>query len=142
MWLILLLVVVSSCNGNKEKTIDDVINSEDYQDSLEALKRKNERKELITIKYGEYKEYYPGKEKIKIRGFVNDDEQRTGKWSFYDQQGNELSVIMYENGKREGFSVVRYPNGSVRYSGEYHEDKKVGEWKFYDEQGNLTVKHF
>jgi antitoxin component YwqK of YwqJK toxin-antitoxin module len=33
--------------------------------------------------------------------------------------------------------VTFFPNGKIRYVGEYKDDEKSGNWKFYDEAGLL-----
>jgi antitoxin component YwqK of YwqJK toxin-antitoxin module len=90
---------------------------------------------LIVRNGNEYTEYYPGKKQVKMHGFYNEQEQRQGKWEYFAENGIKLSLTMYENGTKEGYSVVFYPNGSQRYVGEYHNDQKKGLWQFYDENG-------
>lgn len=99
--------------------------------------RPKEEKTLIELKNGIYTEYYPGRKKIKIQGAQNNQKQREGKWVFYSESGLELSITYYENGKRTAHSIVKYPNGTLRYVGEYENDQMIGIWKYYDEKGNL-----
>lgn len=100
-------------------------------------KEKPKKESLIEIKDGVYTEYYPGRKAVKIRGPVNDKEQRNGRWYFYLENGNEQSMSEYIDGKRSGFTWVRYPSGNMRYSGEYLNDKETGVWRFYAEDGTL-----
>lgn len=140
---ILLLLIPFFFFACKNQSAEEKVDlNETAVDSIQSIQTKNDKKDLVVIKHGEYFEYYPGKQKIKIRGFVDDNNQRIGKWSYYNEAGREQSVMMYEDGKKHGFSVVRYPNGSVHYSGEYVQDEKVGEWKFYDQEGNVTIKNY
>lgn len=92
---------------------------------------------LIQIKNGVYTEYYPGRKAIKFQGAVDKNEQRQGKWVFYAENGLELSVTQYNHGKRDGHTIVKYPNGTLYYYGEYRNEVKVGVWKTYDQQGKL-----
>ncbi len=92
---------------------------------------------LIEYKNGIYTEYYPGRKKIKIQGAQDINKIRDGKWVFLSETGKELSITYFDKGKREGHTIVKYPNGSLRYVGEYLHDEMVGIWKFYDEKGNL-----
>ena len=49
----------------------------------------------------------------------------------------------YENGVKQGHSIVKYPNGGIHYKGEYKDDKPVGVWKTYDNAGKiLSVKDY
>lgn len=134
-WMILLLLALAACK-NKE---DD--NQKVATEKENPLLPKN-RKDLITIKNNEYIEYYPGKKQIKFQGYVDDNNERDGKWVFYGENGQELSVSFYKNGKRDGHSVVRYPNGKLHYIGEYEMDKRVGEWEMYDLKGKKTTKKY
>lgn len=99
---------------------------------------KVEVEELVEIKDNIYTEWYPGKKQIKYRGGQDEMNRRHGKWSFYAENGLELSVTMFQNGKKEGFTVVRYPHGGVHYRGEYMNDEMVGVWTTFDEKGNVA----
>ena len=99
----------------------------------EAVKKE----QLVEVKNGKYTEWYPGKKQIKFEGMVDRKGKRDGKWSFYSEQGTELSFTFYEHGIKEGFTVVKYPNGVMRYRGEYKNDKIVGVWTTYDPKGKV-----
>ncbi len=93
---------------------------------------------LVEIKDGIYTEWYPGKKHIKYKGGQDKERLRDGLWTYYGFNGSELSVTIYEHGLREGFTVVKYPNGTLHYRGEYHKDAIVGVWTTYDEKGKLV----
>lgn len=93
--------------------------------------------DLVEIKNGIYTEYYPGRKAIKFRGPQDKNDLRNGRWFFYDEKGNELSMTEYVNGKKHGFIFVRYPNGAMRYTGEFNMDVESGLWKFYKEDGTV-----
>lgn len=119
--LIGILLILFACSNEENKD----------------TKKKNIQPEsLIEIKDGIYTEYYPGKKKVRIQGNVGINNIREGKWTFYTEDGKEMSTCLYENGKKEGHSVVKRPNGSLNFVGEYHNDQKVGVWEFYDDKGN------
>lgn len=120
----LLLLITPACTNKKS------------DNSVEKLKTEK----LTEIKNGNFTEWYPGKKQIKFQGMLTKKGDRNGKWTFYSETGNELSFTVYENGKREGFTIVKYPNGAVHYSGEYKNDKSVGIWKTYDEKGKLVTE--
>ena len=46
-------------------------------------------------------------------------------------------LINNENGIKQGYTVVKYPNGAIRYRGEYKDDKIVGLWTTYDPKGKI-----
>jgi antitoxin component YwqK of YwqJK toxin-antitoxin module len=93
---------------------------------------------LVEIKDHLFTEYYPGKKQKKFQGEQDNDGQRHGKWTFYSEQGLELSTTHYEHGIKHGASVVKYPNGQIHYLGEYVNDKQVGIWKTYNQKGELV----
>lgn len=97
-----------------------------------------QEEDLVEITEGKYKEYYPGKAQLKFEGFQDEEKKRHGKWVFYGKNGKELSMTMYDHGKRHGHTIVRYPNGAIHYYGEYDQDAKTGVWKTYDENGDLV----
>jgi antitoxin component YwqK of YwqJK toxin-antitoxin module len=92
---------------------------------------------LVEIKNGKYTEWYPGKKQIKFQGMIEKNGKRDGKWVYYSEKGTELSFTIYENGIKQGYTVVKYPNGAIRYRGEYKDDKIVGLWTTYDPKGKI-----
>ena len=102
-------------------------------------KKEKEPESLVEVKDGIYTEYYPGRKAIKYRGPQDENELRDGRWFFYAENGTELSMTEYSHGKKNGASWVRYPNGMMRYFGEYQDNVQVGEWVTYDEKGNVAA---
>lgn len=93
---------------------------------------------LTEVVDGTFTEYYPGRKKVKFRGEQDAEGKRHGKWVFYSENGIELSVMHYIHGVREGFTIVKYPNGTIHYVGEYSNDMEVGIWKTYDTKQKLV----
>ena len=105
--------------------------------SEKTVKKPEKSEQLIEVKNGVYSEWYPGKKQLKFRGSVDKKGNRNGKWVFYSERGTELSIMVYTLGKRDGFSIVKYPNGALHYRGEYRNDEMVGVWTTYDEKGKI-----
>ena len=124
LYTFLLLMIAVSCTDKK----------------VDETNKKLKTEKLTEIKNGRFTEWYPGKKQIKFQGMLTKKGDRNGKWNFYSESGNELSMTVYENGKREGFTIVKYPNGAIHYTGEYKNDKTVGIWKTYDEKGKLVTE--
>ncbi|MEY5133267.1 MAG: hypothetical protein RLZZ198_1271 [Bacteroidota bacterium] len=102
-----------------------------------ATKKQVKSENLIEVKHGVYSEWYPGKKQLKFHGSIDKKGNRDGKWVFYSENGNEQSITVYNKGVREGFSLVKYPNGAMHYRGEYRNDQMVGVWTTYDEKGKV-----
>lgn len=109
-------------NSNKIETLQDV--SESGPSTTE-------------IQPGAYLEYHESGG-IKIKGFHNNQLNREGLWISYYEDGTKWSESYYVDGKKDGHTVTFFPNGQVRYVGEYKNDKKIGTWIFYDETGKIT----
>ena len=118
--LTLLFTTLFSCGSNDDQSTNE---------------QKPEK--LVEIKDGRYKEWYPGKKQIKFQGMIDGSGKREGKWTYYSQNGTELSFTIYEDGIKQGYTVVKYPNGAMRYRGEYKDDKIVGLWTTYDPKGKV-----
>ena len=102
-----------------------------------APKKPKASEQLIEVKHGVYSEWYPEKKQLKFQGSIDKKGNRDGQWVFFSPEGNELSTSVYDHGKREGFSVVKYPNGALHYRGEYRNDAMVGLWTTFDEKGKV-----
>ncbi len=124
LYTFLLLFIAVACTDKNEK----------------ETTQKPKTEKLTEIKNGRFTEWYPGKKQIKFQGMLTKKGDRNGKWTFYSETGYELSMTLYENGKREGFTIVKYPNGAIHYTGEYKNDKTVGVWKTYNEKGKLVTE--
>lgn len=46
--------------------------------------------------------------------------------------------VIDENGKKQGKWSKNYPNGQVKYKGEFKNDKEIGTFSYYNEEGKLT----
>ncbi len=119
--LICLLLLATACSSEQKKNTPKV----ETKESLEEYKN------------GIYTLYYPGRKKVQIQGARDKNKVRDGKWVALSPKGTELSYTFFVKGKREGHSFVKYPNGIMRYHGEYLHDEQIGVWKEYDEQGKL-----
>ena len=115
----ILFSLLISC---KDKQVDKIVKKEN----------------LVEIKDGIYTEWYPGKKNKKFQGAQDEKSRRDGKWVFYSEKGNELSITFYTNGLKNGFTMVKYPSGRMHYRGEYRNDTIVGLWTTYDQNGKIT----
>lgn len=120
VFLLATLFLISACENISEKK-----------------KKEIPKENLVEVKDGVFTEWYPGKKQIKFQGGQDELGNRDGKWTFYAENGTELSFTLYDHGKKEGFSLVKYPNGRIHYRGEYQNDEMIGLWSTYDEKGNL-----
>ena len=120
VFLLATLFLISACENNLEKKNEKI-----------------PKEKLVEVKDGVFTEWYPGKKQIKFQGGQDDLGKRDGKWTFYAENGTELSFTLYNHGKKEGFSLVKYQNGRIHYRGEYQNDQMIGLWSTYDEKGNL-----
>jgi len=129
-----IALLVFSCGQSSTKKITDFGpgNEQPAPDTTHAsLNGTN-----TGVKPGEYFEYYPSG-KLKMKGFYNEQVNRDGLWISYYEEGSKWSESYYVDGKRDGHSLTFFPNGEIRYIGEYKNDEKKGSWKFYNEQGAL-----
>lgn len=85
-------------------------------------------------------EFFYASGAIKIVGFYNDSEQKTGHWKSYYENGKLWSHNEYLNGKQHGISEGFFKDGTLKYHGHYKEDKKAGEWCIYVKMGNTIDK--
>lgn len=84
----------------------------------------------------DYEEFYESGA-LKIEGNFDDINARNGLWISYYEDGKKWSESFYIHGKKEGHSLTFFPNGKIRYVGEYKNDEKTGLWRFYNESGDL-----
>lgn len=132
------ILLFSSCINNKETNveIDNIQSSENTITTSDTT----HKSEISASKSGTYIEYYPNGKNIKFKGPQDKEGKRHGKWLYFSPEGDELSMTMFEHGKKNGHSIVHHPNGAIYYYGEYNMDKKVGIWKTFDTTGKPTAE--
>lgn len=121
-----------SCTEDKRDSNDEEIVEETGEDAFAQFEEQPKKKDGEAI-------YYENGQ-LKIEGKYNDKGERNGLWQSYYESGQRWSSIMYYHGKKNGWEINFYPNGRVRYKGEYRMGEKINEWEYYDEQGNLVTK--
>lgn len=129
---IFTVLLIFSCSEKKKET-DENLSAEQFE---------AEEQLIMEDENGRFTEWYPGREQIKMKGTKDENGRKVGIWKFYTEKGVELTITEYKNGKKDGITIVRHPNGAVYYKGEYVMDEPVGVWKFYDEQGQLVERKF
>ncbi|MCG8575644.1 MAG: hypothetical protein MI810_12225 [Flavobacteriales bacterium] len=131
-----------SCESKEETNeggaiIETSFEADSTENTEEITQNENQNATLEVVPGGDHREYHPNGE-LKIEGQYDDNGLRTGLWISYYDTGIKWSESYYVAGKKDGHNLSFFPNGKVRYLGEYNDDQKIGEWKFYDEEGNLT----
>lgn len=86
---------------------------------------------------GIQKEHYSNGQ-VKITGRLNNDGLKEGVWTSYFENGKKNSESNFKKGINNGYSMVWYPNGNVRYFGDYTNGNKSGSWTFYNEKGKVV----
>ena len=123
IWLFLSLGM-SCTTGERTKESENETQVEQPEDLIERMPNF-------------YREYFPGKKQIKLMGPLDSEGNRHGAWESFFEHGQKNSATYFVHGKKDGHSIVYYPNGATYYMGEYKNDQKIGVWKQFDEQGNL-----
>lgn len=143
MLRILLLTSALSLVSCKTDVKEDSasIEQSDITKSKDNSEKENtpliDKKDLVVIENGTFKEYYPNKKIVKFEGPQDKNGKRNGKWQYFSESGIELSMTIYRNGQKHGHSIVKYPNGNLHYTGEYSNNKQVGVWKTYSIEGDM-----
>jgi len=141
-----LLLTFSSCQSSNDSENTPVENNSLPDSSATEAAEIEERSDdpstttpqfQPTHKGADYQEFYEDGQ-LKIEGNYDANNQRHGIWVSYYDNGQKWSESVYQNGLKNGHSITFFPNGNVRYVGDYKEDKKTGVWTFYDESGEVT----
>ena len=134
-WIyIIFIFVLYACVENASTESNKMNSDTNVEDESDAKSDVYKPGLIDTIDY-QYQEWYPGRKKLRVQGMFDEQYKRHGKWVFYDKNGIELSMTTYTHNLKQGFSIVKHPNGVIYYRGEYYQDKKVGLWTFYNDKG-------
>lgn len=133
------LITLFGCGGTASNDPKTPVQNESEQilatsdDKGDGTQNVQPEKPLSTK---DYQEFYDNGN-LKIEGDYDENDARHGLWNSYYENGLKWSESFYAHGLKSGHSITFYPNGKVRYVGEYKNDAKVGHWQFYDEEGTL-----
>jgi len=91
-----------------------------------------------TIKEGngDYVKFWPGDEKHRFEGKVQ-DKLRVGEWRSLYESGELMESVNYKKGVAEGKVNYYHQNGQVELSGKIKRNEPVGMWKLMDEAGEF-----
>ena len=73
-------------------------------DQLKNQVKTKDENQLVKINDGVHTEFYPGSEKIKLKGLIDSKNQRQGVWDYYAENGTHLSMMEYQDGFNMEFS--------------------------------------
>ncbi|MCH2224371.1 MAG: hypothetical protein MK066_06330 [Crocinitomicaceae bacterium] len=136
-----LTLTIFACENAPDQPTKSTIDESTSQQQEET--KKESVKELISVKNGRYIEYHPGGKQVKFEGMQDDQGERHGTWTYYNEQGKQISSTEFYHGIKHGLSIVKYPNGVIHYTGNYKDGEQVGIWTTYDQQGNrLSSKNY
>jgi len=135
MILFLAAFFITACSGGSNQDPDQSTADSTSTEDPKMTSDLNLTDSIPTI-HSDYEEFYKSGS-LKIEGNFDDNEARNGLWVSYYEDGIKWSESFYVHGKKEGHSITFFPNGKVRYVGEYKDDVKTGLWRFYNESGEL-----
>ena len=109
------------------------------QNQTDKIKPDPVKKDVARV----FTEHYPGGDRIKLKGLLDEKKQRQGVWDYYAENGVHLSMMEYRDGLKHGVFFQRYKTGVIKRTGNYKSDKQVGEWVEYNESGiRSEIKKF
>lgn len=130
--LIGLTILLTAC-GQVSKNSDGTT-SYKYFYSDGTLKKEKIIRSDSTGKEIEYWKFYNEKGKLKKEGV-----EKTGKWTFYSDNGIKESETNFVDDVRHGHAIYYWPNGRKKLEGDYKDGKQHGLWTEYNEQGDTIT---
>lgn len=89
----------------------------------------------VNAQNREYKEHY-GNRQLKLIGNFNQEDQPTGEWKFYHENGQLSKIGKVEKGNPIGEWKFYHENAQLKETGQYDEQgKETGKRKIYHDNG-------
>lgn len=76
------------------------------------------------------------------KGMLDDNEQKTGEWSWFYENGALQEKTNFKEGKPDGLYEYYFDNGNLEYSKNYVDGELEGEFKAYNKSGALIEQKF
>ncbi len=148
-WYIYILMLLTVACSGKVTVSEDEIGAEVFyvKDSYKPFTGKcivvfantNLVKEEFTFKngvlHGEALTWFKNGQ-LRRKGSYNKG-QISGKWEFYNEQGQKIIEAHYEQDNLNGSFISLYHNGKIKEKGRYEKNKKTGQWNYFAENGQL-----
>jgi len=93
---------------------------------------------INKLHQGSYNTWYSNG-KQNTTGNYKDDE-KIGKWLYYNELGQILRQEMYKNGRHEGKWLTYYPQGPVESEINYKDGLKNGKTIYYEPNGKIIFE--
>ena len=126
--LSLMILALGSCGP--KKVIESKYENGNPKD-VKYYDKVNGKEQLVKEEF-----FYENKIK-KMQGEYSND-QRSGHWTAWRENGKLWSEGEYKDGKRNGPGVVYHENGLKYIESTYTNDEKTGKWRFYDTTGKIV----
>lgn len=148
-WYLLLFVLLSfSCKSRITVTEEDIgadmlYEKESYKPysgiCIVTYNHTDLVKEQFTFKngvlHGESLSWYKNG-KLRRKGYYHKG-QISGKWTFFDEDGNQTIEANYKQDILHGSYISLYSNGRIKEKGQFDGNKPKGKWVMYDQNGHL-----
>ena len=144
--LYLLMCLAFACSGNITITEDEIRSDIFYSDKSSRpftgkcrvfFSDSDLVKEEFTYKHGilhgAATTWYKNGQ-MRRQGYYSHG-RISGKWEFWDEQGNKTVEAYYENDALNGSYIELYSNGKIREKGQFADNKRTGHWFYYNENG-------
>ncbi|CAI6149745.1 MAG: hypothetical protein SPLUMA2_SPLUMAMAG2_01616 [uncultured Sulfurimonas sp.] len=92
----------------------------------------------VGIKHGVEKVYYEMGALAYYVNYVADE--RDGKLTWYDKEGNKLADMFYKDGKLQGLEQSYYKNGKIKHTVIYINNMKEGKQEEFFDNGVLALE--
>jgi antitoxin component YwqK of YwqJK toxin-antitoxin module len=146
--LIILLVVATACSGKVIITEAEIKSDVFYTERStkpftgkcvvlfsDTLMVKEEFTYKNGILHGKALAWYQNGQ-IRRQGSYNMG-QISGKWEFWDENGNKTVEAFYKNDMLDGSYISLYSNGRIKEKGWFESNKRTGQWYYYNEMGQV-----
>jgi antitoxin component YwqK of YwqJK toxin-antitoxin module len=148
-WYYYILVFMSvACTGSITVTEDEIGADVFYaRESLKPYSGKcivvyrnsSQVKEQFTFKngllHGESLAWHKNGT-LRRRGFYTKG-HISGKWEFWDEEGNKTVEAHYKNDFLDGSYTALHANGRVKEKGQFSANRRTGRWSYFNEDGQL-----
>jgi antitoxin component YwqK of YwqJK toxin-antitoxin module len=96
-------------------------------------------KEEFTFKkgllHGEALTWYKNGQ-IRRKGFYQKG-QISGKWEFWEENGQKTIEANYTDDILNGSYIALYSNGKIKEKGQFSDNRPIGKWVYFNEEGQV-----
>jgi len=130
-WLSIVSKNIVEFNGEKQEVFYE------YIDGVLSAIGKKRGKQVVGVW-----DFYDDAGKISVKGGFDENQKKTGQWTWFNHLGKIKEIAVYKDGALNGENIMYYDNGKTNISLSFKDNNIDGKYDYYTSNGALSQRKY